>query len=169
MADNSDDPIMQDADVIQGARGIRMGPAQLAQIVALAAPPADATRPDPNAGMGTHSAPGHNGGAGSFPSAPDMNEAALKSTATHLADALANAPMPPVRPADLGAAPMPSSDGGSTLDALIRQGGSPLATPPAASLLSNVPAGAAGSVAAIEAWASGEMVTRSCWINAPAR
>jgi hypothetical protein len=147
------DTYQADQDVIQGARGLRMNPAQLAALAnALAsssgAAPAASPQPDANAGMGTHSAPGHNGGAtGSVPAAPDatVGNGPVKTApapAVSLANALANAPLPPVRAANLGApaAQSSSSADDATLGALIRAGGSSLATPPAATLPPNASA-----------------------------
>jgi hypothetical protein len=109
-----------------------MDPAQLAAIAnALASSsssaPAPGTQPDLSAAMGTHSAPAHNGGP--TPSAPDMSDAAAgdaimggngfssspsgsvgngpvktaPASRAALVNALANPPVPPVRPANLGA------------------------------------------------------------------
>jgi len=57
MANNSDDPMMQNQDVIAGARAIRRNPAQLAE---LTAPPAN---DDPNAAPAGY-ASGLTGGPG---------------------------------------------------------------------------------------------------------
>jgi hypothetical protein len=143
------DAYQADQDVVQGGRGIRMSPAQLALANALmgssrvSAPPG--TQPDPSAAMGTHSAPGHNGGAtGSSPVAPDAEDddaSVGNGPVKTLANALANAPLPPVRPANLGAPAAAASSLGNdaTFNALIAQGGSPLATPRAAALPSSAP------------------------------
>jgi hypothetical protein len=51
MVDNSDDPVMQNQDVVQGGRAIRSNPALLARLKSppdFTAPPSD----DPNVGSG---------------------------------------------------------------------------------------------------------------------
>jgi len=97
MADNSDDPVMANQDVIQAARGIRRNPAQLAAM----APPAE---DDPNtAGMATHGSPG--GPIGETVVQGKPQSAPSPQTVRALATAIASAPMPPPRPADLGGAP----------------------------------------------------------------
>lgn len=93
MADNSD-PVMQNQDVIQGARAIRTSPALLAALMAppTAAPASD----DPNvAALATHNEPGAQGG----------KTVARSKPSTALASALASAPaaaapLPPIRPTD---------------------------------------------------------------------
>jgi len=131
-----------DADPIQGARAIRMNPAQLAQLTALLNPPPSAPpRADPAGALATHSYPGASFSSGSGSSVPNMSDAmagsammpgggplgAAPSTSgvRALTNALASAPMPPVRPANLGApAPPPgaidpSANGNVPLDPSI--------------------------------------------------
>jgi hypothetical protein len=56
MADNSDDPVMQNAHVVQGARAIRTNPALLAAL--MSPPAATPSSDDPNvAGLATHNSP----------------------------------------------------------------------------------------------------------------
>ena len=85
--------------------------------------------------MATHNVPGgHN---------VERPRAYLQKPAAETGNAMAYAPMSPVRPTDLDAmnalASPPGSADDATFDALIRQGGSPLATPPVASLSSKAP------------------------------
>jgi hypothetical protein len=107
-------------DVIAGARAIRSNPAALAQLVALLNPPRPAPpRADPAGALATHNDPGGSFSSGSRSSAPNMSDAmagsammpgggplgASPSTSSvrALINALASAPMPPVRPANFGA------------------------------------------------------------------
>jgi hypothetical protein len=71
---------MQNQDVIQGGRGIRMSPQQLAALTALASPPGGAPDMDEvnAADMATHSGPAHNGGPTSY--SPDMSDASTRGS-----------------------------------------------------------------------------------------
>ena len=132
---NSDDPVNANFDVIQGARAIRTNPALLA---ALASPP---TTADP-ATVGVATQSGQSPDPFEGQDIVDQRGAYVQKLAA-AAGRLANAPLPPRRPSDLGAinalALPPGFADDATLGALIRQGGSPLATPPASSFSSNAP------------------------------
>jgi hypothetical protein len=118
MAD--DNSYQANQDVIAGARAIRSNPAALAQLVALLNPPPSAPpRADPTGALATHSDPGASFGSGSRSSVPNMSDAMAgsammpgggplgsapsTSSVRALTNALASAPMPPVRPTDLDA------------------------------------------------------------------
>jgi hypothetical protein len=98
-----------DADPIQGARAIRMNPAQLAQLTALLNPPPSAPpRADPAGALATSRSSVPNmsdamAGSAMMPGGGPLGSAPSTSSVRALINALASAPMPPVRPANLGA------------------------------------------------------------------
>ena len=92
-------------DVIAGARAIRSNPAALAQLVALLNPP---PRADPAGALATSRSSGPNmsdamAGSAMMPGSGPLGSAPSTSSVRALISALASAPMPPVRPANLGA------------------------------------------------------------------
>jgi hypothetical protein len=138
MADNSDDPVMQNQDVVQGGRAVRSNSALLASAILKSAP--NFTAPlsdDPNiAALATHNEPGAQGGKTVARSKP--------SAALALADAMApaaSAPMPPVRPTDLDAINALASPPGASapMDPSIAARTSAMANPPGP--IANAPVG----------------------------
>ena len=109
MAD--DNSYQANQDVIAGARAIRSNPAALAQLVALLNPPPSASpRADLAGALATSRSRVPNmsdamagsammPGGGPLGSAPSTSS--VRALTNALANALASAPMPPVRPTDL--------------------------------------------------------------------
>jgi hypothetical protein len=97
MADNSDGPVMQNQDVVEGGRAIRSNPALLAMLKSapdFTAPPSD----DPNvAGLATHNVLG-----GPVGDVVARGRPSSRVPASAIASAPAAAvPIPPIRPTDL--------------------------------------------------------------------
>ena len=107
MAD--DNSYQANQDVIAGARAIRSNPAALAQMVALLNPPPSAPpRADPARALATSRSSVPNmsdaiAGSAMMPGGGPLGSAPSTSSVRALTNALASAPMPPVRPANLGA------------------------------------------------------------------
>ena len=107
MAD--DNSYQANQDVIAGARAIRSNPAALAQLVALLNPPPSASpRADPAGALATSRSSVPNmsdamAGSAMMPGGGPLGASPSMSSVRALINALASAPMPPVRPANFGA------------------------------------------------------------------
>ena len=105
MAD--DNSYQANQDVIAGARAIRSNPAALAQLVAVLNPPPSASpRADPAGALATSRSSGPNmsdamAGSAMMPGGGPLGASPSTSIVRALTNALASAPMPPVRPTDL--------------------------------------------------------------------
>ena len=105
MAD--DNSYRANQDVIAGARAIRGNPAALAQLVALLNPPPSAPpRADPAGALATSRSSVPNmsdamAGSAMMPGGGPLGSAPSTSSVRALTNALASAPMPPLRPTDV--------------------------------------------------------------------